>query len=124
MRVIRLLLAGTAAAVLVSSGMAGVAVANTGKGVPQSFSDPAAAQPLLDDQVIVVPETVDSNADVAGFCSLQQAGDYAHISNTAPRAASAHGWWYNTDCKATHAVVTVQLQEKALHTPERELACG
>lgn len=43
-------------------------------------------------------------------CNFQQAGDYVHISSTPPRSASAHGWWYNTDCKATRATVTIQLQ--------------
>ena len=62
--------------------------------------------------MIVAPKTVDPDADAAGLCSLEQAGDYAHISSTAPRAASAYGLWYNVDCKASHAVVTVQLQKK------------
>jgi hypothetical protein len=38
-------------------------------------------------------------------------GDYVHISSTLPPAASGHGWWINRDCNATHAVVTVQLQQ-------------
>lgn len=113
-RTTRLLLAGTVAVLLVPSGMAGIALADSGTGTSQAIPDSAAVQPLLDGQMIVAPETVDSTTNAAGLCSLQQAGDYAHISSTAPRAASAHGWWYNTNCKATHAVVTVRLQKKGL----------
>jgi hypothetical protein len=46
------------------------------------------------------------------FCNFTQHGDYVHISSTAPATASAHGWWENMDCKATKAVVTVELQIK------------
>jgi hypothetical protein len=38
------------------------------------------------------------------------AGDYVHISSTAPRSASGHGWWIREQSDALEAVVTVQLQ--------------
>lgn len=46
------------------------------------------------------------------FCNFTQHGDYVHISSTGPATASGHGWWQNVDCKATKAVVTVDLQIK------------
>ena len=37
-------------------------------------------------------------------------GDYVHISSTAPRTASGHGWWTKGESDATEADVTIQLQ--------------
>jgi hypothetical protein len=59
---------------------------------------------------VVVPQT--SAAASSRVCNFQQAGDYAHISGSLPLAVSAHGWWRNVDCRATHAVVTVQVQKQ------------
>lgn len=44
------------------------------------------------------------------FCDFETKGDWVHISSTAPKAASAHGWWNNIDCNADRAHVTVRLQ--------------
>jgi hypothetical protein len=65
-----------------------------------------------------------AHADAAGKTALAPAqdaglftghGDHVHISSTAPRSASAHGWWTvdaNVGEPPTHAIVTVQLQMK------------
>ncbi|NOK80937.1 MAG: hypothetical protein GFH27_549287n18 [Chloroflexi bacterium AL-W] len=45
------------------------------------------------------------------ICRFSMHGDHVHVSSTPPRSASGHGWWVNGNCWATHAVVTVQLQQ-------------
>lgn len=43
-------------------------------------------------------------------CNFTQNGDYPHISSDGSGQLSAHGWWRNFDCKATHGKVNVQIQ--------------
>lgn len=53
----------------------------------------------------------DSTADTQfRKCLYSTAGDYVHISNTLPKAASAHGWWIDVNCKG-EAWVTIKLQQ-------------
>ncbi|WEV25720.1 hypothetical protein OYE22_11290 [Streptomyces sp. 71268] len=40
-------------------------------------------------------------------------GDYVHISGSAPRAVSAHGWWKRKSGPAKYAKVTIELQAHA-----------
>lgn len=49
-------------------------------------------------------------AAAAAICLFTTNGDYVHVSSSAFEA-SGHGWWVNGNCRATTAVVTVQLQE-------------
>ncbi len=42
------------------------------------------------------------------ICHFRVEGDYVH---TSMGDASGHGWWVNTDCEATQAVVTIRLQQ-------------
>ncbi|MEV0618469.1 hypothetical protein AB0I81_34435 [Nonomuraea sp. NPDC050404] len=51
------------------------------------------------------------NTGSTGVCVFSTMGDYVHISGSAFEA-SGHGWWVKGNCKATHAVVTVQLQQQ------------
>lgn len=53
-----------------------------------------------------------SNARTASAASpsFYTNGDYVHISGTAPRQASGHGWWTNNGSPATTADITIQLQ--------------
>ncbi len=44
----------------------------------------------------------------SSVCFFTTNGDYVHRSGS---DASGHGWWVNGNCRATFAVVTVQLQE-------------
>lgn len=47
----------------------------------------------------------------AGSCTYEQAIDDPHISSTAPRAASVHGWWLrDSGTCPSKATVTVYLQ--------------
>lgn len=52
------------------------------------------------------------DAQGALICVAYTKGDYAHISNTPPKSASAHGWWINGNCNTTKARVTARLQIK------------
>lgn len=63
-------------------------------------------------EVVSVSRTPSESVRPAGLflCNFLQYGDWVHISSTAPRAASGHGWWENVDCDAVLADVTVQLQ--------------
>ncbi|NOK71597.1 MAG: hypothetical protein GFH25_541324n40 [Chloroflexi bacterium AL-N10] len=56
-------------------------------------------------------EMVAHGSQPDAVCVFSTQGDYVHISSTPPRSASGHGWWINGNCQATHAVVTVQLQQ-------------
>lgn len=47
----------------------------------------------------------------AGLCGFVTRGDYVHVSSSAWEA-SGHGWWVNINCRATTAIVTVQLQQR------------
>ncbi|EFC84203.1 hypothetical protein [Parafrankia sp. EUN1f] len=42
------------------------------------------------------------------ICLFETRGDWVHVT---AGEASGHGWWVNRSCKATRAVVTIQLQE-------------
>lgn len=48
--------------------------------------------------------------EAAGPCGFITDGDAVHVSSSAFEA-SGHGFWRNINCKATKAVVTVQLQQ-------------
>lgn len=63
-------------------------------------------------QSVTAPAEPDSTTTTAVLCKFLQHGDNPHLSSTAPRTASVHGWWENIDCKASKAVVTIQLQRK------------
>ena len=77
-----------------------------------------ADQPIQDRGFVRVERTAPQaltggeGLSAAALCNFEQLGDYAHVSSSAPPTASAHGWWRNVDCNATHAVVTTQLQKK------------
>jgi len=46
-------------------------------------------------------------------CVFFMEGDYVHISSSAPRTASAHGWWRNArGCSGLKAVVKTRLQRQ------------
>ncbi len=87
-------------------------------GIPRSsvMADPGEPTP------VPVPAPTGEPNDLGGIteigtdesssilCSFRVEGDYVHVSSSAFEA-SGHGWWINRDCQATHAVVTVQLQQ-------------
>lgn len=52
-----------------------------------------------------------SSPTAQAVCTFTMNGDYVHVSSSAPREASGHGWWVNGNCRATLADVTVQLQQ-------------
>lgn len=51
-----------------------------------------------------------NTSSVLRLCTFYMKGDYVRRSST-PYHAIGHGWWTNVNCRATWAVVTVQLQE-------------
>lgn len=69
---------------------------------------PVLSESVLSESVLVAEATPAS----LFFCNFTQHGDYVHISSTPPATSSGHGWWENIDCKATKAVITVELQVK------------
>jgi hypothetical protein len=112
-----LMSAGIAAAVV--GGLAPAATA-----APLS-SRPAAAAPVPAAVPAAVPATGPAGSDVSSvntgpladapvaaalLCTFTTNGDFVHVSSSAFEA-SGHGWWVNTDCDTSTAVVTVQLQE-------------
>lgn len=56
--------------------------------------------------------TDDTARQIARACGFFQEGDNPHFSSDASGQLSAHGTWRNTNCSATLATVTVQLQYK------------
>lgn len=69
---------------------------------------PAPEADINSNSQVSMKET-DSSSD-AVICMFDSEGDYVHVSATALEA-SGHGWWINRSCRATLAVVTVQLQQ-------------
>lgn len=55
-------------------------------------------------------DNMGSSPNTRAFCIFYTRGDYVHVSSSAFEA-SGHGWWVNGNCRATSAVVTVQLQQ-------------
>lgn len=84
------------------SALSAPALASSNQSPVQSTTETAKIARDVNSDSTVSPQAV--------LCHFETHGDWVHISGTLPRAASAHGWWNNIDCKATKADVTVQLQ--------------
>ncbi len=105
--------AGILSALLVGT-LAAPAIADPGEAAPAAAAVPA---PAPTSEAFMDSADSPANSEVAPpgeaaeavrLCTFYTRGDYVHVSSN---QASGHGWWVNVNCRATWAVVTVQLQQ-------------
>jgi hypothetical protein len=87
---IRLTLAACALCLLASGSVAVGAPSDDSASAPSQSSPSGHFAPYPGGDVIPLAE---SGNITAGSCTYRQALDNPHISSTAPRATSVHGWW-------------------------------
>lgn len=80
---------------LVKAATTAAVVALTVAAWPATIASAAVADPALG-SATADSGVIESNSRSArSTCVFFMEGDYAHISSSAPRTASAHGWWRN-----------------------------
>ena len=98
---------------LVKAATTAAVVALTVAAWPATIASAAVADPALG-SATADSGVIESNSRSArSTCVFFMEGDYAHISSSAPRTASAYGWWRNVrGCAGLKARVTTQLQRQ------------